>query len=396
MSLDYQSIRQQVKQLGEIAVIREQELRERKALALELLVSYAQDIAGLQQKISTTVRSYDPSLRCAMPVDEPLNSTFPLPALGDEITILAADGSQISPDRHAEVNFAVVNVGSIQMRRGSASPPLTSIESQLFYDEQLYTSTGTISDASLALKRDLNERLILGKLAQEAEPPVVAFSDGPMELWGGKGGDSEERADYQESLRSYLAALTKLESLEVITAGYVDKPAANLVVRALEVAMTPQAELSELKSLHPLRGVTDITLYGDLLQAGERSAVMAIQSQSAKMYAGPLQLHFFYLNVGSPGRPYLARVEIPAWVAHRSESLEILQATLVEQCRVMGVRPYPYLLHRAHETAVVKMEDKEQVILMITQELRQRGLAVGKLSAKQSAKQAAGRGRYEG
>jgi hypothetical protein len=60
----------------------------------------------------------------------------------------------------------------------------------------------------------------------------------------------------------------------------------------------------------------------------------------------------------------------------------------------MGLRPYPYLLHRAHETAVVKLAEKEQVTAMIMQELRKRGVAVGEISSKQSAKQLAGRGRY--
>jgi hypothetical protein len=395
MSLDFQSIRQQVKQLGETALIRERELRDRKARALELLDSYAQELPALRQKIGDAVRNHDPSLRCAMPVEEPLNFSAPLPPPPGEITVIAADGSQISPDRHAEVNFALVNVGAIQLRRGSPEPPETSITSQLIYDEQLYSSTGTISDASLALKRDLNERLILGQLAAGAQPPVAAITDGPMELWGGQSGDSAARTDFEESLRRYLEALTRLYEVEAITAGYVDKPAANLVVRTLEVAMTPEAELANIKDMHPLRGVSDIALFRERLKAGERSAVMAIQSQSAKKYAGPLQLFFFYLNAGTPGRPYLARVEIPGWVAGNPDRLDILQAVLIEQCRVMGARPYPYLLHRAHETAVVKMQDKEQVSSMISQELRQRGIAVGELSAKQSAKQVPGRARYE-
>jgi len=394
MSIDFQSIRQQVQQLGETAVQREQELGERKELALALLESNSEDLDGLKQRVQDVVRNHDPSLRCAMPVDEVLTTAAPLPALPDKMTVLAADGSQISPDRHAEVNYAVVNVGAIQMRRGSSEAPETSITSQLMYDEQLYSATGTISEASLALMRDREERLILGNLAEKAQPPVVAFTDGPMELWGGKGGGSEERADFQASLKLYLEALVRLEKLNVITGGYVDKPAANLVVRTLEVAMTPQAELADIKKLQPLRGVTDLSIFKELLAVDERSAVFAIQSQSAKSYQDGLKLHFFYLNVGRAERSYVARVEIPAWVAEDKENLDNLHAVLIEQCRVMGARPYPYLLHRAHETAVVKLPEKEQVTAMITQELRRRGLAVGDLSNKQSAKQAEGRGRY--
>ena len=394
MSLDFQSIQLQVKKLGESAVVRERELGERRELALAILESYAQDLDRLQQKVQDVVRNHDPALRCAVPTHEALTTSASLPNIPEDVTVLAADGSQISPDRHAEVNYAVVNVGAIQMRRGVKEAPVTEITSQLLFDDELYSETGTISEASLALKRDLNERVTLGNLAEKAQPPVVAFADGPMELWGGKGGDSAERADFQESLKQYQHALARLEKQKVITAGYVDKPGANLVVRTLEVAMTPEGDLPNIKKLYPLRGVTDISLFRDVLNPGERSAVFAIQSQSAKSYPGPIKLYFFYLNVGNSERPYIARVEIPAWVTEESEMLDNLHAVLVEQCQVMGLRPYPYLLHRAHETAVVKLAEKEQVTAMIMQELRKRGVAVGEISSKQSAKQLAGRGRY--
>jgi hypothetical protein len=393
MSLDFQSIRKQVKQLAETTVVRERELGEKLKLAVGIMESNAQNLAEMRQKVGEVVRNHDPSLRCALPVEEALTASFAYPDPPRGVTIIAADGSQITPDRNAEVNYAVINVGAIQMNPDSGEPPITTTRSQLLSDEQLYTSTGSISEASLALMRDLGERGILAELAEQAPPPVVTFTDGPMELWGGKGGDSAERADFQESLKRYLEALTQLFELNVITAGYVDKPSANLVVRLLEVLMTHQSELPEIKQKRPLRGVTDIALYRQILAAGERSPVFAMQSQSAKSYRGPLALHFFYLNVGRENSPYLARVEVPAWVVEERTMLDNLHAALIDQSLVMGRRPYPYLLHRAHETAVVKLEEKEQVTQMIVQELHKRGLTVGEISAKQFVKQAPGRTR---
>jgi hypothetical protein len=395
MSLDFQSIREQVKQLGENALNHVQEIQKKRDLALELLAENAQDVAKFRQKIESTIRDYDPGLRCGLPVSEGLNLGIQLPNLESQVSILAADGSQITPDRNAEVNFAVINVGAIQMRKGDTEAPITTTESRLLYDEQLYTPTGTVTDAKLALMRDLEERTILAKLAEEAVPPIVTFTDGPMELWIDvvAGQDSVETT---EMLEAYMSSLTRLQELEAITAGYIDKPGTRLVVRSLEVMMTPEAKLPDIKNIHPLRGITDIGLYKEILGTGERSAVFALRSQPAKSYKGSLGLHFFYLNVSQSERPYLARVDIPAWVAEDAESLDILHATLVDQCRVMGVRPYPYLLHRAHETAVVRLQEREQVTMMIAQELRERGLTVGERSSKQFAKQAGGRGRYEG
>jgi hypothetical protein len=88
-------------------------------------------------------------------------------------------------------------------------------------------------------------------------------------------------------------------------------------------------------------------------------------------------------------------VEIPAWVAEDAGMLDNLHAALVDQCRIMGSRPYPYLLHRAHEAAVVSLAEKEQVTQMIALELRRRGVILGEQSYKQSAKDLQGKTRYK-
>ena len=111
------------------------------------------------------------------------------------------------------------------------------------------------------------------------------------------------------------------------------------------------------------------------MEPGERSAIYAIQSQSSKEYTGALALHFFYMNVGSK-KPWLARVEIPAWVAVNQTRSICCTQRWCEQCRLLGTRPYPYLLHRAHEEAVVHFDEKEQVDADEHLELRRRGLGL--------------------
>jgi len=130
-----------------------------------------------------------------------------------------------------------------------------------------------------------------------------------------------------------------------------------------------------------------------LLPPGHRSAVFVIQSSSEKKYTGTLTLHFFYLNVGTEGHPWVVRVEIPKWVVDDQSKLDMLHGVLVEQCRMMGSKPYPYLLHRAHETAVVKMEEKQQIEQMLAMELRKQDEDMDEGSYKQSAKDLQGRTR---
>jgi hypothetical protein len=129
-------------------------------------------------------------------------------------------------------------------------------------------------------------------------------------------------------------------------------------------------------------------LYGEsknpLLPPGHRSAVFHIQSSAEKHYSGTLSLHFFYLNVGTEGHPWPVRVEIPEWVAKDKVKLDLLHCVFIEQCKMMGSKPYPYLLHRAHEVAVVSHQEKQQVEQMLVMELRHNEEEIGDGSYKQS------------
>jgi hypothetical protein len=394
MALDYRQVQEQVRQLGEHASASQSSLANKREDAFQLLAQYANNQVALREKVHRVATSYDRNLRCANPPDpsvrplEALNAAFDPPALPEEATILTADGSQIPLDRHAEVLYCLINVGAIQFRLGQAQSPQIQIHSHLMYDKD-FDPSGMITDARLALLRDTEERSLLAEMAQTANPPVFTFTDGPVELWGAKEGEGSE---FLDQLKEYLAALRQLNRLDATVAGYVDKPTANLVVRLLEVATMDESQLKEIKTHYPLRGATDLALFRRLLKSGQRSAVFATQSQSAQQYKDELALHFFYLNVGR--RNHLARVEIPAWVAADPVKLDGLHAVLVDQCRIMGSRPYPYLLHRAHETALVTLEEREQVTQMIALELRNRGIEVGEKSDKQASKELGGRKSY--
>ena len=391
MSLDFLQVSQQVKRLGEKAIQHQHDLKTKLVETRELLEGCATNIELLQHKVQEVVRNYDQTLRCALPVQEALNAHYLLPPLPEQATLIAADGSQIFADRHAEVEYSLVNTGAIWMRYGSAEAPITSIQSQLIYAEQLEG----MSDDRLSLQRDLAERARLLELASQAPSPVITLTDGPLELWTTTLEEGRVAGEFKKSLDIYLGVLHQLREIKATTAGYVDKPGADLVVRLLEVAKTEADDLAEMRKYHPFKGVTDIELYRNLLPPGERSAVFGLQSRSSKPYQGELGLHFFYLNVGRDEHPYLARVEVPAWVVENSAMLNNLHAVLVSQCRMIGARAYPYLLHRAHETALVSLDDKEQVTQMIVNELSKRGLEVPGSSAKQYNKDVSGnRTRY--
>lgn len=393
MPIDYQQIFTRIKEIGAGARERRKTLEERRVKARDLLNTYASELDLLRSKVDSA-KAADANIRCAYPLNESLASSYPPLDSVKEAALIAADGSQINPDRHAAVQFGLINVGAISMKLNSGEAPEVSTDTELMYGDDLLPNGIPMSEGMVALKRDLSERIKLDDLSKNIKGQVVTFTDGPIELWGAKGEDAQAYSDF---IQKYLTILSRLQTRGVITAGYVDKPSADLVVRLLEIATAMPDDLQKMREFHPLRGVSDRWLFGEkekpLLPPGHRSAVFGIQSSSEKYYKGGLSLHFFYLNVGTEGHPWPVRVEVPKWVVDDKDKLDLLHAVLVEQCKMMGSRPYPYLLHRAHETAVVKQEEKYQIEQMLQQELRRNNEEIDEGSNKQSAKDLKGRTR---
>jgi hypothetical protein len=397
--LNYEQLQPQVKELGQRAVARENRLKETRGKARELLLDLSQETAHLERKVEKAA-NLDPALRCASPRQEPLTASFPAPDAPDQARILAIDGSQIHPDPHAPAQYYLVNVGGLWSDIHRDHAPQTFIETRLRFEEDVYTPHGLVSRGYVALERDVAEREAIATKAaslidnEGSEVPLITLTDGPLELWESHERGGGRSTTFREGLKRYQAALHELCRLEAITAGYVDKPRADYVVRLLEVATLPEDKLGKVDQHRPFQGISDVDLYANLLRPGERSAVFGIQAFSSSDYTGDIALHFFYLNVGRPGHPWLARVETPAWVAEEERELDCLHAVLLHQCRILGGIGYPYLLHRAHEIAVVQREEQELLTEMILRERRRRGVSVGQTSHKQYYKDQTGRKRY--
>ncbi len=389
MPVNFQQALQQIREMGRQATQDQRRLEEKRAEADALFLKFAQELDTLEQLVDRAAAE-NPGLRCAAPFKEFLNQTFAPPPLESGYTLLAADGSQINPDRHAMVEFGAINVGAIRMRpgagqgNGGTQAPEEIVQSQMMFLNDLFTASGSLlTDDIVALKRDLAERQVLAELARSGPAPVVALTDGPLELFREPKGVPE----FRDGLEKYKEVLHQLADLEVATAGYVDRPRGDLMVRLLElVILERRGQLNKAGIERPLLGVYDTYLMRTLLKPGQRSAVTAIHSGSAQSFKDRLALHFFYLNVGREGHPYFSRVEIPKWVAESERLLNLLHACLLAQAAHLGARPYPYILHRAHEIAVITYDEKNQLESMIVAELRRQGVPVDDRSNKQIAK----------
>jgi len=384
MPVNFQQALQQIRQMGEQAAHQQERLRELIEKAIELKEKHSSNLDSLQSLVDEGADA-NPGLRCAAPFRECLNVVITEPQVEGDYTVLAADGSQINPDRHAMVEFGAINVGAICMRLGNGQAPQELVQSRLMFHDDLFTSDGDLlTDDLVALKRDLAERQELVNLAKLKPPPVIALTDGPLELFREPRGNQE----FEKDIEHYKQVLSELASLGAATAGYVDRPRGDLLVRLLElVVLQERGQIRKAGQDHPFLGVYDSHLFENL-EPGCRSAIFAIHSGSSSRFQGQLALHFFYLNVGRPDHAYLSRVEIPQWVAEDESLVNLTHACLLTQARVLGARPYPYLLHRAHEIAVVSFDERDQLENMIVAELRRQGVNVDDRSNKQIAKNA--------
>jgi len=393
MPLDFQQVRLQVNAMGEGAPKRFEELLRRRNEAIGILQKNADRLSELQDKVIDAVGA-NPNLRCAFPTSEPLDYQLNTPPLPEQVMLLAADGSQINPNRHGSLDYCLVNVGAIKMVLGSPDPPETEVQTRLFFDEEMYTNSGRITESYVALMRDLREREQLAELTKDIDQHVITLTDGPLEIWESRDNVTDSK-EYNKRFDQFLGSLRQLQQNGASTAGYIDRPHSDLVVRLLEIATLPIDQINKAgRNFRPFLGVTDTALFSHSLKPGQRSALFRIQSRNSKKYEDNLALHFFYLNVGDrENQNDLVRVELPAWVADNVSMLNDLHAVIVQQCAVLGSRRYPYIIHRSHEVAVVTQDERIQLERIIALEFIRRGLPVGEVSHKQGTKDLPGRTR---
>jgi hypothetical protein len=325
------------------------------------------------------------SLYCAKPLGEPLLFAKIAPPAPESYTLVAADGSQINPSRHRCLQFCVINVGLIKLVKGSCEAPEVEIQSSLLDFEQLYTEDGSlVGDDMVALLRDHAERKAILDFTGLDQLPVITLTDGPLDVYLGMNID-QRRKDLQIEV---FEVNRHLEARGVISAGYIDKPGSEMLSRMLSVFNTPEEKLTSYEDKQrPVRGVPDAELLQLCVQQpGQRSAVFEAVSKNPAVAGKRIPVCFFYLNVSQGEQPWLVRVEFPAWVSKKPELIDLLHSVVYAETQILDTHPYPYLLHRSHELAVISMAEADAVEVMLLQKLDADGLSSGYVSNKEANK----------
>jgi hypothetical protein len=385
MPLNYLQLQPQIEQYSQRATLNQKELASKQQTSLELLHSCGRQHSEICNILNDRIKSRNSGKRTALLKDEPADFACDLPESGPNYILITSDGSQIVPSPHDALPVALVNTSRLCFRPGSGLAPQVEVFTKFLTDEKDLIDLGEISEDLVSLKRDVEEMRVLADFQNDSGLQVIALGDGALELFH----EPRNDAIFNQAFEMYQTSLADLHGKGVIVAGFIDRPRASLVIKMLEYFNNSDQQPQ-------LDGVEDLTLFSELLKPGQRSAVFPLWSSSSQNYTSDLALHFFYLNVGMQKFPWIARIEIPAWVAEDPPKVSLLHRALLEQCRLMGSRPYPYLLHRAHEEAVVHFDEKEQLIARLAFELQRSGLGISAQSNKLTAKELQSRTRMEG
>lgn len=335
-------------------------LIENKTIAGQLNTLFneaACDPVRLQQMIEFA-QSSKSSLYLAKPLQEDPLLSYPVLALPKDYTLLTTDGSQIVPNRHRPLQFGLINIGILTVSFGSGHAPEIKLISELLDYAKILREDGSFAtEDDIALVRDLRERILIrDEITPELTRPVLTITDGPLDLFyrsdiQGKNAKAAQKEVFQLD--------QQMQQEGILSAGYIDKPGASMLHNMLDIFK--EVEGNQDSEPNKYR-VSDRLLLGNRINPGERSAVFEIVSKHRGDASERLRVAFFYLNVSTvKDHPWLARVEIPFWISQKPELVGLIHSALFADAQVLDSHPYPYSLHRAHELAVVKQAEYEEI-----------------------------------
>ncbi|MBE0688694.1 MAG: DNA double-strand break repair nuclease NurA, partial [Anaerolineae bacterium] len=248
-----------------------------------------------------------------------------------------------------------------------------------YADSKLKDEDGRIiNNQTVNVRRSVEEMRFLARQAwdrRDEARPLIALHDGNLlKFFGGT-----EIAYVKQVASDYMDALEQVHDAGAVLCGYVDNPRSTYLISLLHLMSLADGDLNDvnLKTNGEIEGLTDAQLFARVLGPGQRSALVTQNSPQNADYlrrGADYEIASFYANVAPAGRPVIARIDVPLWVARESAAVDALHALLLHQCSIQGRRHYPYALTRADEMAVVSSPEREQLNQLIGVELRKNGL----------------------
>jgi len=326
----------------------------------------------------------------ADPREEPGQPYLPRQPVTD-YRILASDGSDIDPDPHLPIPYALIHTAVVGL---AYNPPACWVSPHVTFRFRR-------EDLQIILSPDREpipiDRLVIDTLRayeemaalwQEVESlpedpagrPLLAMMDGFI-LWQHRGEKQEEFGE--RCLGDSVRLLERFQSAGVPLVSFDDTQHYEVVrtLLAVECGRPERMFCSECHTPRPrcliLRDLSDRDLF-QFLPPRARSALFQPIYRGETTWRLPASLHardprlaFFYVRTG----PEIARVELPLWI-YEAGLLDLVHAIIVDQCRPRRAERagYPLALSLAHHEAILTPGDRRNIEWMIEEALARRGI----------------------
>lgn len=398
MALEFEQLTEVIRAMGAAAEARNETASLLIDNLLRKLRKHSTNWSHIDLCLNRALKTVDKQkYRAARPLyeDEPMHvGVNPPKNTPDLATLIAIDGSQALPSRHAAHLYYLINTGTIVYHRGSGTAPQEVSQPKLYYlgDEETESAEDFHSNR-VSIQRDMAEIENLARVVWEnkyATAPVLAILDQRLQYFPI---GVNVAANANDFVGRWIEGMDTIKACNALLVGYIERPETGAIVTLLNTLDWGQEDFDP-SILNERPEIADVVLFRRVLEAGQRSCVFEIVNQSTN-YQPFREAHqeicFFYY--APPGLGDITRVDIPKWAAQQPEVIDIIHSLLHEQCLLLG--GYPYVLSRADEVAVIQYSDREYLEHLIDLELRRHGI-VSRSTVKQIGKDLSrsGKGRH--
>ena len=390
--LDLMKLARQMQGISEHLTQEAAAARQRVVLANELMTEAQGHQAELLQALTEWHDRIPFAVACPV---EPLATCIAMQAAPDAHTVLATDGSQISPSHHEIAYCYLLNTGRVALHYGqSRYPLLDSLPEVIYRPEDLYVSRqwGIRTEEWMGYRRTVAEaealaELALSELAIAASKasPTLALTDGSLIYWFLEDLPIGAR---DRILPPILKAWDRLQAAGIPLIGYVSASRSGEALNFLRLQSCPfkepdcqthctsKVDRTPCQVYEPLR---DVALWSTRLEPGQRGPLWRSSANILAEYkAHPI--YFCYVHVGAE----VARVEMPEWVATNAKLRDAaLEMVLTQVQKGYG---YPIALAEAHNQAVVRGGDRTRFFALLEREMIRAGLPNVGISYKEARK----------
>lgn len=275
----------------------------------------------------------------------------------DGVTTVAADGSQITPQREYGIPVGAVQVGWFENPHAPDARYVKDLRFEALAPDELAADDdagSSFPNLRVNLRRfELECETLMAcmeRLRDEATP-ALCFFDGSLIISFAAQMRPEYRYAYIRAVRRLLDAS---EATRVPLVGYIDTSYATDLVSMLrwavggdDVAATPHLSDGAL--------LRDDMAWGDRTEALECARQDRLFERGEEAQSYYQRVHLVYLKTTAANAP--ARLDVPAWLLEEGRldwALNVVRA----EC-IVGTG-YPYAIETADAVAVITTQDRER------------------------------------